>query len=274
MKIFDVHSHIFPPNIAGKVIHELETYYGFLWQGSGLLDDLLRSLRSARIDRSVIFSCATKPTQVVSINNFISSLQNQYPELLIGFGTLHPDFENYREEIRRIKKLGLRGLKFHPDFQQFRIDDPKMMRIYEEVGDTLPMLFHMGDRRTEFSSPVRLANILEKLPHLTLIAAHMGGYSVWEESWKHLIGKPLYMDISSTIWVLSPQETRKMVLAHGVDRVLFASDYPAVGHRKAVEDVLSLGLSEKDNEKIFHKNAEKLFNIVLSEKRPPRRAKA
>ncbi len=267
MNFFDVHSHIFPPGIAGKVIHELETYYGFQWQGSGLLDDLLRSLRTARIGRSVIFSCATKPAQVVSINNFIHSLQSQYPELLTGFGTLHPDYEDFPAEIRRIRKLGLRGLKFHPDFQQFPIDDPKMMRVYGEVGGSLPMLFHMGDPRTDFSSPVRLARVLERFPHLTLIAAHMGGYTRWDEACEHLVGKPLYMDISSTIRLLTPEKTRKMVLAHGTDRILFASDYPAVGHRKAVEDVFSLGLSEEDNEKIFHKNAEKLFNIVLSEER-------
>ena len=105
MKIIDMHSHIFPPGVAEKVIHALETYYGSRWNGTGELDDLLRNLRRAKITRSVIFSSATKPSQVVPINNFLSRLQQQYPELLIAFGTLHPDFPDCAGEIRRIRAL-------------------------------------------------------------------------------------------------------------------------------------------------------------------------
>ncbi len=267
MKYFDVHSHIFPPGIAGKVIHDLEEYYGFHWQGSGLLDDLLRSLRTARVGRTVIFSCATKPTQVAAINNFISALQSQYPELLTGFGALHPDFEDFPSEIRRIRALGLRGLKFHPDFQRFYLDDPKMLRIYEAIGDSLPILFHMGDPVNDFSAPVRLARVLERFPHMTVIAAHLGGYARWDEVCEHLLGKNLYLDVSSTLWALDREKMRNMILSHGTDRILFASDYPAICHKKAIGDVLSLGLSEEDNGKIFHQNAEKLFGIVLPEER-------
>ena len=175
---------------------------------------------------------------------------------------MHPDFEDYRAEIRKIRELGMRGMKFHPDFQQFHVDDPRMLRIYEEAGDSMILLFHIGDKRTDFSSPRRLANVLKLLPGLKIVAAHMGGYSEWENSWE-LIGKDLWMDISSTMPMLPTEKARELVLAHGTDKVLFGSDYPAVHHRKAVEQVLSLGLSQEDNEKIFYRNAESLLNIRL-----------
>lgn len=260
MKYIDLHCHIFPPGVAEKVISTLESYYESRWTGTGELDDLLRNLRRARISRGVIFSSATKPSQVVPANNFLSRLQAEYPELLLAFGTLHPDFPDCRAEIARIRQLGLRGLKFHPDFQQFPIDDPGMDKIYEAVGG-LPLLFHVGDNRTQFSKPERLLNIHRKYPELKLIAAHMGGYSEWDRAWKYLIGQDIWLDISSTIKFLSPDEVRRMVVAHGVDRVLFASDYPATTPRRAVEEVMSLGLSAADNEKIFYRNAEKLLGI-------------
>ena len=260
MKYIDMHCHIFPPGVAEKVINTLETYYQSPWTGTGELDDLLRNLRRGRITRGVIFSSATKPSQVVPANNFLSRLQAQYPELLLAFGTLHPDYPDCRGELARIRKLGLRGLKFHPDFQQFLIDDPCMDKIYEAVGD-LPLLFHVGDYRTQFSKPERLLKIHRKYPELKLIAAHMGGYSEWDQAWKYLIGQDIWLDISSTIKFLSPDEVRRMVEAHGADRVLFASDYPGTTPQRAVEDVLSLGLSEADNEKIFYRNAEKLLGI-------------
>ena len=263
MKYIDMHSHLFPPGVAEKVIAALESYYGSRWVGTGELDDLLRNLRQAHITRSVIFSSATKPTQVIPINNFVGRLQRQYPELLLAFGTLHPDFPDFKEEIRRIRKLGLYGLKFHPDFQQFCIDDPGMDGIYRAVGDSLPLLFHIGDSRTQFSKPERLLNVHRKFPELKLVAAHLGGYSEWERAWKYLIGTDVWLDISSTIKFIGPQETRRMVEAHGADKVLFASDYPAAGHCQAVKDVLSLGLSGEENELIFYRNAEKLLGITV-----------
>ena len=158
MKYIDMHCHIFPPGVAEKVINTLESYYQSPWTGTGELDDLLRNLRRGRISRGVIFSSATKPSQVEPANNFLSRLQAQYPELLLAFGTLHPDYPDCRGELARIRQLGLRGLKFHPDFQQFLIDDPCMDQIYEAAGD-LPLLFHVGDSRTQFSKPERLLKI-------------------------------------------------------------------------------------------------------------------
>ena len=263
MKIIDMHSHIFPPGVAEKVIHALETYYGSRWNGTGELDDLLRNLRRAKITRSVIFSSATKPSQVIPINNFLSRLQQQYPELLIAFGTLHPEFPDCEAEVRRIRELGLHGVKFHPDFQQFHIDAPCMDRIYEAVGGTLPLLFHIGDSRTQFSKPERLLNIHRRYPELKLIAAHLGGYSEWDLSWKYLIGQDIWLDTSSSIRFIGPQEARRMVEAHGTNRVLFASDYPGDTQDQAVKEVLSMGLSPEDNEKIFCRNAERLLGITL-----------
>ena len=124
-----------------------------------------------------------------------------------------------------------------------------------------PLLFHTGDCRTQFSKPERLLRIHKKFPKVKLIAAHLGGYSEWDRAWKYLVGQDVWLDISSSIKFIGPQEARRMVEAHGTDRILFASDYPGTLPRQAIEDVLSMGLSEDDNEKIFFRNAEKLLGI-------------
>ena len=135
--------------------------------------------------------------------------------------------------------------------------------VYEAVGDTLPLLFHIGDCRTEFSKPERLLKVHRRFPKLKLIAAHMGGYSEWDRAWKYMIGTDVLLDISSTIKFLSAEEVRRMIEAHGADKVLFASDYPGTLQGQAIRDVLSLGLSEAENEMIFHLNAERLLGIRL-----------
>lgn len=259
MYYIDVHTHIFPENIAAKVVNELEIYYGYPWSGTGESDDLLASMGEAGPGKSVIFSSATKPEQVESINNFLAASAASRPDRFIGFGTMHPGYDKKAAEIDRLIKMGLRGLKFHPDFQRFNIDDPAMMEIYEIVGDRIPMLFHVGDPRVDYSSPERLARVLSRYPQLKVIAAHMGGFQSWDKAREHLIGKELWLDISSTIIHISPEETAELARNHGIGRVLFATDYPAQKHRDVIKDVLSLGFSQEENEMIFFRNAAALL---------------
>ena len=263
MKYFDVHTHIFPAKIADKAVAFLENYYHHKWPGGGDTDDLIASMDAAGVDKALIFSCATKPEQVIPANDFLAQVQEEYKDRFYAFGTLHPDYTDVAGELQRIKDLGLKGLKIHPDFQKIYIDEPKMMRIYELAGDELPIMIHMGDRRTDFSSPWRLAKVLNDLPGLKVIAAHFGRYSEWDEVMRHLVGKEVWFDTSSTFWELPAEKAREIALAHGTDKILFGSDYPASLPEDAIKDVLSMNLSDEDNEKIFCKNAMKLLGMEL-----------
>ena len=265
MKYFDSHAHIFPAKIADKAVAFLEGYYHHKWPGGGSIADLLASMDAAKVATSLIFSCATKPEQVTPANDFLAQAQRDFPGRFYAFGTLHPDYKDPAGELRRIKDMGLKGIKIHPDFQKIYIDEPRMMRIYEMIGDELPVTIHMGDRRTDFSSPWRLAKVLDELPYLKVIAAHFGGYSEWNEVQKHLVGRNVWFDTSSTFWELPAEEARKIALAHGTDKILFGSDYPASLPAQAIADVLTMNLSNEDNEKIFYRNAEKLFNLEIKD---------
>ena len=140
--------------------------------------------------------------------------------------------------------------------------EQEVVNICRAAAPDFPILFHVGDKRFDFSSPCRMSHLLELVPEMTAIAAHMGGYSEWEEAWKHLVGKNVYFDTSSTFSFLEPQEVKRIIAAHGVDRVLWASDYPAATQKQAIADLMQLDLTPEDQEKIFHRNAEKLFGIT------------
>ena len=261
MRYIDVHAHVFPDNVAPKVVSQLENYYKMHWLGNGLVSDLIASMDEAKIDKTVIFSTATKAAQVETINNYISGLCKEC-DRFIGFGTMHPDYPDIEKEISRFRELGLRGLKLHPDFQQFNIDDPGMYRIYKAVGSSMPILIHLGDENFDYSSPLRLAKVMDDIPELIFIGAHLGGYCRWQDAEKYLFGRRnLYLDVSSCFHKIPHSEGRRMIRLHGADRVLFASDYPAVRGANAIEDVLKMELTEEEKELIFHRNAEKLLGI-------------
>ncbi len=178
----DAHAHIYPGKIAEKATASVGDFYHIPMHNVGLPHVLAQRGGAAGIDRFLVCSVATKVEQVRSINQFIQGKCQKYPQF-IGLGAWHQDITDISGEMDDIQARGLRGIKLHPDFQEFMIDDPKMLDVYREAHRRgLPILFHTGDSRTEFSSPHRLMNVIDKLPDFTCIAAHLGGYSEWEEA--------------------------------------------------------------------------------------------
>ena len=98
---------------------------------------------------------------------------------------------------------------------------------------------------------------------MTVIAAHLGGYSAWDDAKKYLIGAEghIYLDTSSALEFMSSEEGKDIILTHGVDRVLYGSDFPMHDPANCKKLIKALGLSSEDEEKIFHKNVEKLLGI-------------
>lgn len=134
-----------PDKIAVKAAANLTTYYHMRLVGDGKFNTILRRAKDAGVDKMVVHAVATKAEQTTVINNYVHEVLKSYPDHIIAFATIHRDFDDYKAELKRIKELGLCGIKLHSVFQNFNIDDDKMMFIYEEiVKNDLPILFHMG----------------------------------------------------------------------------------------------------------------------------------
>lgn len=263
--IIDSHCHVYPDKIAVKASESIGIFYESPIACCGMVSALLEEGEKAGFSHYVICSVATTPHQVKSINNFIAQTVSQNPDKFTGLGALHPDSENIKEDIEEIISLGLKGVKLHPDFQKFAIDDKKCTQIYELCEGKLPILFHTGDKRYNFSNPDRLIPVLEAYKDLTVIAAHFGGWSVWEEASEKLCDyKNIYVDSSSSLPYMDPKKATQIVKRYGVDKVLFGVDFPMWNPTEELERFNKLELTQEEKEKILYKNAAKLYNIKLT----------
>jgi predicted TIM-barrel fold metal-dependent hydrolase len=258
--IFDFHTHAYPEKVAEKAVEFLNGYYHVECQGDGTMNDLLASADEAGVGYILVHAAATRPAQVESINSWISE---QRSERVFGFGTIHPLYENIKEELGRFKSLGLLGIKLHPDFQEFYANDPSMDIVYSTAEGKLPVLIHAGDVHNDFSSPWRIADIVARFPRLTVIAAHLGGYSQWEEAMECLIGKNLYIDTSSAIWGMTREMAVNIIRTHGVEKVLFGTDYPLTHHVDELARFKGLGLEDWEERLILFENAKKLLGLDI-----------
>jgi predicted TIM-barrel fold metal-dependent hydrolase len=154
----------------------------------------------------------------------------------------------------------LKGIKLHPDIQRVAIDDPRMSAIYEACRGRLPILMHTGDHRFDFSNPNRMRPVLEAYPDLTVVGAHFGGWSVWDEATEALAKFPnFYVDCSSTLYAVTPEKARELILAYGTHRVLFGTDYPMWDIETEVRRFFRIDLTEQEREDILCNNALRLW---------------
>ncbi len=264
--VIDAHCHVYPDKIAQKAALATATFYGassVVPHGDGTIGTLIKNGTDAGFDRFVVQSVATTPKQVASINRFIAESVKNSSGKLFGLGTLHPDSENQEEDVRNIIDLGLHGVKLHPDIQGFKIDDYRCLKIYELCEKAgLPILMHTGDSRYDNSNPNRLIPILEIYTNLTVVGAHLGGWSIWEEASKKLAHIPnLYVDCSSSMQWLSNEKTVEIIRRYGADRVLFGTDYPMWSPHDEIERFMSLALTDDERRLILSGNAIKVFNL-------------
>ncbi|MCL2817086.1 MAG: amidohydrolase [Clostridiales bacterium] len=263
MLIIDAHAHIFPDKIAGSASAGIGQFYGMPVEYDGTVETLFAAGKREGVSHFVVQSVATVPQQVSGINRFIAEQMRLHPGRLTGLGTLHPASADIGTDFDQIVRLGLKGVKLHPDFQRFRIDDPAVFPVYERAEGVLPLLIHTGDPRYDYSHPRRLLTVLKAFPKLTVIAAHLGGWSEWPDAVRLLAGKGVYVDTSSSLYALPPAEAAEIIRLFGPERVLFGTDYPMWEYGGEMKRFDRLELDETAREKILSGNAKALFSIEI-----------
>lgn len=262
MKRIDAHCHVYPDAIAPRAVKGIGQFYDLPLAYAGTLSDLVSVQDKAGVSNGVIFSVATTPHQAGSINRFIAECATASEGRFVGLGTVHPESESLKEDIDTILSLGLRGVKLHPDFQKFKLDDYRCLKIFELCEGRLPVLVHTGDYRYDFSNPNRLAPVLSIFTELTVIGAHFGGWSVWDDAEAMLAEySNFYVDTSSSLYAMSPGRATALVRSFGADRVLFATDYPMWDLETEIARMEALALTPEEKAQIFYGNAERLFGF-------------
>ena len=185
-----------------------------------------------------------------------------HPEF-IGFMTLHQDLteEEVNHEVAWAIENGFKGIKLHPDFQKFNIDDQNVEKFYKAASGKLPILLHMGDNRFDYSKPYRLVNMAKKYKDVNFIAAHFGGYRCWEEVDVYKGLNNIYFDTCSSLPFITSEKAKELIDTFGADRFFFATDFPMWDAVGELERFNKIPLSDKEREMIFSKNIKRLLKI-------------
>ncbi len=259
--IIDFHTHCFPDAIAARAVPMLSERSGIPHFADGTVADLRASMRRSGIAASVLLQIATKPAQTPNVNTW-AIRQNSTD--IVGFGSVHPEHPRWRDEIDRIAGAGLKGLKLHPDYQEFFVDAEPLKPIYEHaLARGLILLLHagvdVGLPEPVHCTPARLLAVYDILRHGTVVLAHMGGWRLWREVEAELAGSAFHFDTSYSAADLPPEDFRRLIRKHGAQRILFGSDSPWADQGAALADVRALGLDPAEEAAILGGNAARLL---------------
>ena len=254
----------FPDAIAARAVPQLAAEAQVEAANGGTIAELLESMDRAGVMQSWICSIATKPPQFDSIAAWSRSIAS---ERLIPFLSVHPDAPDPAGRVHQAAEMGFRGLKLHPYYQQFSVDEPSVDPIWRAAAETgLIVLCHAGFDpgfpHDPIASPSRLRRVLDAHPGLRLIAAHLGGWLQWDEVFAHLLGQPVWIDVSASIALLGPERSRDLLLAHPPTHLLFGSDSPWFDQSRAVAELKALALPAALERAILFDNARALLALA------------
>lgn len=240
----DFHTHAFPDQIAAMAIGSLEKKGNVKAYLNGTIADLLSSMDRAGIERSVVCSIATRPEQFKPILDWSLAIRS---ERIIPLPSIHPQDPERFSRLEEIKSHGFIGLKMHPYYQDFLLDDPELMNFYQQIVELdLLLVMHtgydIGYPRIRRADPEKILKVLQEVPDLRLITTHLGGWDEWTDVRKLLTGRPIYMEISFALDFLDQIRLRELIENHPQEYILFGTDSPWADQKTTLKMLGKLGL--------------------------------
>lgn len=263
MRCIDFHTHAFPDALADRAITYLEQEANCKAFHNGRAAALLDSMDRAGIDLAVVCSIATKPSQFEPIRQWSRQMASTRLAML---PSIHPDDPEAAAQVDQLAADGFKGIKLHPYYQRFVIDEDRMLPLYERMQHHRLILvchtgFDIAFPRERRADPARVARVAELFPRLRFVATHLGGWADWEEVKKHLLEKPILIETSFALEYMPREQARTMLTAHPEDYLLFGTDSPWADQAAELQRMRALGLPPRRLEKILAANAQKVLGL-------------
>jgi len=281
--VIDFHAHTFPDKIAIAAVQKLAGMSHTKAFADGTVTGLAASMAANGIDASLILPVATSERQVVHVNDASARINEEWRDRgILSFAAMHPDFADWKNELSRVARMGMKGVKIHPIYQNVDLDDIRYLRILDRCGELgLMVLTHAGrdigypDR--DNCTPRMTYNALKQVGPITLILAHMGGWRHWDEVEELLVDTGVYLDTSYCLGrmvttadgyytedvmnLMRHEQFIRMVRSFGKERILYGSDSPWFSQNKGRDRILEVPLTPEEHAAILGGNAQRLLGL-------------
>ncbi|GAC1462248.1 MAG: amidohydrolase family protein [Ktedonobacteraceae bacterium] len=278
--IIDVHTHIFPPDIAKHRERYCvrDTWFDALYRNPrahmATAEDLIAEMDRSGVDISLTCSFGWRDAGLIEeTNNYVIDAMQRYPARLRGMAVLQPTVgEQAVYELERCAHAGMIGLgELMPHGQGYKLSDIALLTPLIEVvrHHHLVVLSHCSEPVGHIypgKGDVSLADIvafLTAFPDVLFIAAHWGGglpfYSLMPEI-QHITANVWY-DTAATPYLYRDTIFPIATQLVGTDRILFASDYGLLSQQRVITHIKQAGMNAESIAKVLGENAQNLLRL-------------
>ena len=274
--MIDFHTHNFPDELAPRAISVMvDKLNGCLLPvGDGTLSTQLSDMNKAGVSKSVVCPIATKPTQFQPILDRAKAVRDgvfgeEAAKRLVQLCSVHPDDRDFEVHLKEIAHAGFKGIKIHPYYQGFALDDPKVEPFFKAVRDAgLFAISHCGIDLGFAGSPMtcgpkQIAALLRSVPGLVFVAGHLGGCGGNPpHATDELLEFPgCHIDTAVVSVCDDDTEAQRVMAQWPSDRIVFGTDYFWRDVSRLAGWVRNLRPDPADLRKIFDANAMRLLGI-------------
>lgn len=269
--IIDAHTHIFPPSVRERRddLVASEPAFAEIYANPdariATAEELLASMDGAGIERSVACNFAWKSEVLVEATNdyllewaqrsggrIIPFVSMYFPENAGAHGRADMDEApasakgGVRERLRDLSAAGARGIgELRPDSLGYDLGDSDEADLlaWAAAAFDLPILVHASEpvghhyAGKQGGSIESIAAFARNAAGATVIAAHWGGglpfYALMPEVNAAL--ENVYFDTAASHLLYDPMIYRRVIDLAGIEKVLFASDFPLTSQKLALE---------------------------------------
>ena len=229
IKKIDAHIHIIPdvvheanPDAEDEWVYADQTKYLDLMERYNIEQAIIMPLNDPYL-MSMEFTAD-------AVNKNLRELVDKYPNKFYAMADI--DVSNSIEVsktilTKAIEEYNLNGLKIHPNNTGMNVDDEYNVALLEEFDKYgLPVFIHSyPNSKDDRSATCRIKYLINKFTDIKFIISHMGAYQ-----YEELLDTNCYVDISAILpdYVnkLGIKETNAILRKFGVERLIFATDYP------------------------------------------------
>ncbi|MDP6665928.1 MAG: amidohydrolase family protein [Dehalococcoidia bacterium] len=276
----DACTHVLPPAFGrdreriARVDATFRTLFGDPKARIVQADDLVASMDGAGFDVSV---CAgfgwTDPAVARESNDYNLEAARTHPGRLVAFCSVNPLWgEDAVAEVRRCFDAGAKGIgELHPDTQGILDADPASLApVFDAARELgIPVLVHAsepvghGYPGKGTATPELLMALVNAYPNNKFIFSHLGGglpfYGLMPEVRSAL--KNVYFDSAAFPFLYRPEVFDVAARSIGAEKILFASDFPVVSQKRALDEFERSGVSAEQAKLIRGANAVQLLEL-------------
>lgn len=220
-------------------------------------EELLTSMDTNGIDKSVIVPVQPRTYHLEPQNEFVAVTQRRFPDRFIGFCRIDPrQEEDAITELRRcVLQLGLQGLMLHPMEEGYTINDGYVVRLVKEAGSLgVPVVIAAGYPWVAHALQIR--SVAEQAEETTIIMSHGGQINI---SGLAQADAFLAMETCSNLYIGTNGVYRQDFLeecvdAFGSERTLFTSMSPVFDQGFELDRVNSIKMEEADRPSVMGGN--------------------